>query len=113
VSHRINDLISLEIGRRLAAELAVRPEYFAHAGATLAEWKRRNAGASGLQRCYAEWQEILDKRDVEEIGRILTTDDDESARLRGNAPFAGLIPPAELWELKRRVREAYARGEMR
>jgi len=34
----------------------------------------------------------------------LTTQSDEGQRLRQNSPFAGVLPPQEVWEIKRRMR---------
>lgn len=101
--HEAQDRASLEMGRRIAAELARRPEWLALARANLERWSRRNADAPGLLRCYDEWKAILE-RPLAEIIEILSTDTEENRRLRQNSPFAGALTPQEVWEIKRKVR---------
>ena len=43
-----------------------------------------------------------------EIAEVLVAMTDEGQRLRQNSPFAGVLPAAEVWEIKRRIREASA-----
>lgn len=107
--HQINDRISLELGRRVAAELRSRPEEVLKlARGNLLRWKQRNADAPGLVRCYDEWLAVLDLP-VEEICEILTAETDESQRLRQNSPFPGVIPFDEVRAIKERI-WAEARG---
>ena len=66
-----------------------------------------NCSVPSLLRCYAEWQQIL-SRPVEEICNLLCSDSDNAQRLRQNSPFAGLLSPTEVWDVKSRFRHASA-----
>jgi hypothetical protein len=107
VNHsRINE-ISLLLARRVAERLRGRPESLEIARTNLARWQKRNADSPSLLRCYAEWEIIL-TRPLEEICALLVAETDEGQRLRQNSPFAGILSPAEVWEIKTRVRHAEA-----
>jgi len=103
VSHELQDQVSLEIARRVAVRLRQSPELIALARDNLDRWSRRNTQAPSLLRCYAEWRDIL-VRPVEEICEALCAETGEGQRLRQNSPFAGVLPPAEVWEIKSRLR---------
>lgn len=103
VTHQDRDRISLELARRIAAELPNRPEWIDLARDNIERWSRRNADSPALLRCYAEWLEIL-SRPVKEVCRVMTAETDEGRRLRQNSPFAGVFPPRELWRLNRTIR---------
>ena len=53
-----------------------------------------------------EIAQILLQRPVTEICAVLTAETEESDRLRHNSPFAGALPPREVWEIKARLRHA-------
>lgn len=99
----MQDRVSLEIGRRVAAELPHRPEWLVLARDNLDRWSRINSNAPGLLRCYAEWLALLD-RPLAEVLSVLIAETDEGQRLRQNSPFAGALSPAEVWDIKRRAR---------
>jgi hypothetical protein len=99
------DEISLELARRVAERLRQQPELVEVARANLDRWARQNATAPALLRSYAEWRRLL-SRPVEEICALLVAETDEARRLRHNSPFAGILPPAEVWEIKARHRHA-------
>jgi hypothetical protein len=103
MGHDFQDRVSLEIARRIASELPVRPEWVKLARENLDRWSERNSGSMSLLRCYAEWRAILD-RPVAEICAILTASTDEGQRLRQNSPFAGALAPREVWDIKDRLR---------
>ena len=103
VPHERTDEISLALGRRVALRLSRQPDLLQIARENLDRWARRNADVPSLLRCYAEWREILE-RPLEEICRLLNSDSEEARRLRQNSPFAGVLHPREVWELKRRCR---------
>lgn len=98
------DIISLNLSRRIAAELPHRPEWIALARENLDRWSKRNADSPGLLRCYEEWREILG-HPVGDVCALLTADTDEGRRLRQNSPFAGVFPPRELWRMKKSIRD--------
>jgi hypothetical protein len=103
MGHEYQDRVSMEIARRIAAELPRRPEWVELARGNLDRWMRLNADAPGLMRCYTEWRAILEKP-VSEVCAILTAATDEGQRLRQNSPFPGVLSPKEVWEIKRRFR---------
>ncbi len=107
MKHPVTDQVSLELARRVAERLRRQPEVMECARANLARWSRQNAAVPSLLRCYAEWQQIL-SRPLEEICELLCAESDNARRLRQNSPFAGVLPPAEVWEVKARFRHATA-----
>ena len=107
VKHSETDQVSMELARRVAVRMRRQPEVVDFARANLARWSQQNSSAPSLLRCYAEWQQIL-SRPVEEVCNLLCSDTDNAQRLRQNSPFAGLLSPAEVWEVKSRFRHASA-----
>ena len=107
VRHELTDEISRSLGRRVAERLSQQPELLQVARDNLDRWSRRNASVPSLLRCYAEWRAILE-RPLEEICSLLNSDSEEARRLRQNSPFAGVLSPREVWELKRRFRHETA-----
>jgi hypothetical protein len=108
MDHAVHEEVGLELGRRIAAGLPSHPEWLDHARANLARWRRRNAHAASLVRCYDEWTAILEGPG-DEIVRILSAaGDPEAARLRTNSPFVGIVPPREVEAIKRAVRARHA-----
>jgi len=106
MGHELNDAISLEIGRRVAARLREQPGLLQIAQNNLARWLRQNAEAPGLVRCYREWQAILE-RPLGDICQILETAGEENSRLRQNSPFAGVLSPEEIWSIKAGIRQRH------
>ena len=107
MNHPETDQVSLELARRIAEKLRWQPEVIDFARANLARWSQQNASAPALLRCYAEWQQIL-SRPVEDICALLCSTSNDAQRLRQNSPFAGVLPPTEVWEVKSRFRHAPA-----
>lgn len=105
MNHSETDQVSLELARRVADRMREQPEVVDFARANLARWSQQNPSAPSLQRCYAEWQQIL-TRPVEAICSLLCSESDDTQRLRQNSPFAGVPSPAEVWEVKSRLRHA-------
>ena len=56
----------------------------------------------------SEWQAILD-RPLADICQIFETDNEDGRRLRQNSPFAGVLPPSEVWSIKAAIRQRYAK----
>lgn len=102
--HEHQDRVSLEIARRIASELPSRADWLELARQNLDRWSRLNRDAPGLLHCYAEWRALLD-RPLTEICELLTAKTDEGQRLRQNSPFAGVLTPETVWEIKRRYRD--------
>ena len=103
MTHEVQDQVSLEIARRVAAGLPQHPEWLKLARANLERWARQNQDVPSLLRCYAEWQELL-LRPVGQIAALLTAETEAGQRLRQNSPFAGALSPEEVWEIKSRLR---------
>ncbi|HMN42704.1 MAG TPA: hypothetical protein PKE29_17825 [Phycisphaerales bacterium] len=103
MGHEYQDACSLEMARQVAAGLPLHPEWITLARTNLARWRERNADAPSLLRCYDEWAMLLDLP-IPQICAILTAQTDEAQRLRQNTPFAGVLSPQEVWEIKRRLR---------
>ena len=107
MNHFETDQVSLELARRVAERLRRQPELLDFARANLARWSRQNDSVPSLLRSYAEWQQIL-SRPVDEICELLCSESDDAQRLRQNSPFAGVLAPSEVWEIKSRFRHAPA-----
>jgi hypothetical protein len=105
MNHSEIDQVSLEMARRVAERVRRNPELLEMARANLARWSRQNASVGSLLRCYAEWEEIL-ARPVGEICDLLCSEAEDAQRLRQNSPFAGVLSPAEVWEIKARFHHA-------
>jgi len=107
MSHQKHNVIGLALARRIAEGLKQHPEWLALARANLDRWAQQNAGAPALLACYREWRTILELP-VEGITAALLDPTDRGQRLRQNSPFAGALPPAEVWRMKRQVHETTA-----
>jgi hypothetical protein len=103
MGHAQQDKVGLEIARTIAAQLPRRPEWLVLARENLERWKARNGGSMSLMACYDEWGDML-CRPLPEICAALIEVSDRAQRLRQNSPFAGALTPAEVWDIKRRVR---------
>ncbi len=107
VDHTQIDRVSLELAHQVAERLRRQPEVLDIARNNLTRWTQQNQSSSSLLRCYSEWQEIL-SRPVDEICELLCSESDNAQRLRQNSPFAGVLTPVEVWEIKSRFRHATA-----
>lgn len=105
MDHTFQDEVSLEIARRVAARLVSSPEPLTVALDKLNRWSQQNATAPALLRCYAEWREIL-AQPVDQVCARLCEESDAGQRLRQNSPFAGVLPAAEVWDIKQHLRHA-------
>lgn len=74
----------------------------------LTRWLHQNSDAPALVRCYREWQAVLE-RPLEEICQLLEADEEEARRLRQSSPFAGVLPPSEVWSIKAAARRRHAK----
>ena len=105
MNHEVHDTVSLELARRIATGLPQHPEWLDVARANLKRWSEQNRNAPSLLGCYAEWQVLL-TYPIAEICRALLAETDKGQQLRQNSPFAGILPPDEVWEIKSRARHA-------
>lgn len=105
MNHEIQDSISFEMSQRIASGLPQHPEWLELAGANLERWSRLNSNAPSLLRCYDEWEKLL-AQGATAVGAALTDESETGQRLRQNSPFAGILSPHEVWEIKSRHRHA-------
>jgi hypothetical protein len=103
MTHELQDAVSLELARRVAARLRESPALLDIPRANLSRWSRQNANSPSLLRSYAEWQGIL-ARSIDEICDLLCAETGDAQRLRQNSPFAGILSPAEVWAIKNEFR---------
>ena len=90
-------------------QLRNNPGHLQFALANVIAWRRRNKDAPALLACYKEWEELLNQP-LEIICSKLCSETEEGCRLRQNSPFAGLLPPQEIWGIKRTTRARYAKS---
>lgn len=105
--HDLHDRVGLRLAQMIAADLHARPEWIDLARRNLVRWNEQNKDSPSLQRCYREWQELLD-RPVEEVCEILTDPGHHGQRMRQSSPFVGALPPEVVWDVKRRMRHGPA-----
>lgn len=110
MDHHYQDSVSLALARKTVARLHESPELLQVAHDNLARWTKRNADTPSLMRCYREWEAIL-TRPLEEICATLCAENDEGQRLRQNSPFVGIVTYAEVWAIKRDLRQAAMSSE--
>lgn len=103
MGHEVQDQVSFELARRVADGLPGHPEWIELARANLDRWSEQNREAPMPLRCYAEWRLLL-TRPVADIVAVLTASSGQAQRLRQNSPFAGMLPPQEVWDIKSRLR---------
>ena len=107
MDHSGIDRVSLALARRVAERLRERADFLEIARGNLSRWRERNANSPSLLRCYAEWDRIL-KLPLEQICALLVAETEYGQRLRQNSPFAGVLSPAEVWQIKDQQRHASA-----
>lgn len=107
VNHSGIDEVSLSLARRVSERLRAQPELLEIARTNLRRWQQRNVDSPSLLRCYAEWEAIL-QRPLEQVLGLLLSETEEGQRLRQNSPFAGVLSPTEVWDIKNRHRHAAA-----
>lgn len=106
--HQRREQESLEIHRRIARQLdddAV--PVLRKARANLRRWLSVR-GEDSLAAVYREWESLLGSLTVAQVSALLVADDERSTRLRQSSPFAGVLSPQEVWEIKRSCRHAAA-----
>lgn len=100
--HEIIDRRSLAMHSQVAARLHAQPSLLGIARANLERWLGRMDPDDPAIPAVLEWQQILDSLSLNELCELLVREDEEANRLRQNSPFAGVLSPAEVWEIKRR-----------
>ena len=106
--HQRREQESLEIHRRIARRLdddAV--PVLEKARGSLRRWLS-DRGEDSLAAVYREWESLLGSLTVAQVSALLVAEDERSTRLRQSSPFAGVLPPREVWEIKRSCHHAAA-----
>lgn len=96
---------SLEIHRRIVRRLDddAMP-VLEKARANLQRWLSGREEDS-LAAAYREWESLLETLTVAQVSALLVAENERSARLRQSSPFAGVLSPQEVWEIKRGSRQ--------
>jgi len=94
MNHQAIDRRSLMMHRIIAARLRAQPELIAVAYTNLERWNCPE------RHWWREWSAILSSQTVEEIANLIEREDEDACRMRQSAPFAGVLTPKEVWELK-------------
>lgn len=89
--HERNDWIALEMARRIAARIQEHPELITDARNWLAQLRTSGRDFAA----HREWERIMDTQPLDEVLRLLVTENDEGQRLRSSHPFKGIITEAE------------------
>ena len=99
--HQLNDRRRLFTHRAIAAKIDANPSLLGKASANLERWRIRSFDGV-LPPALQEWRELLDALQWPALRDILTSDCEESNRLRQSTPFTGVLTQAE----RRMAREA-------
>ena len=106
--HHRREQESLEIHRRIVRRLDDEAApVMEKARANLHRWLS-GRGEDSLAAAYREWESLLETLTVAQVSALLVAEDERSARLRQSSPFAGVLSPQEVWEIKRSCRHAAA-----
>lgn len=89
-----SDWRSLEMHRLIATKLKTDPSLVERARSNISRWKNQR----GVKPAYSEWEEILSSG-MDRILRVLTSEDQASARLRSSTPFTGILAKEERKEI--------------
>lgn len=95
-----SDWRSLEMHRLIATKLEADPSLLERARSNISRWKNQR----GARPAYSEWEEILSSG-LDRVLHVLTSEDQESARLRSSTPFTGILSDAERIQLFNRWAE--------
>lgn len=99
--HARREKESLEMHRRIADKLRHNPEpILRKASENLHRWLARQDGEA-LAGVWREWLDILSHTPPQQLASWLVSDDSRAQRLRQSSPFAGVLPPQEIWQIKR------------
>jgi hypothetical protein len=93
--HQRVDQRSLELHRAIAQKLRTHPELLEIARDNLERWSQTAAHSTPY---LGEWSRILD-RPLPEILELIVEESEHMTAMRQNAPFAGILTPAERWAI--------------
>jgi hypothetical protein len=98
--HRLGEERSIAMHAAIAARLVAEPELVSRARQRVAGW----LADGSVARPYAEaWRQLLALPPAE-LARTLVDPGERARALRQASPFAGALPPAERWAIRRAVR---------
>lgn len=106
--HHHRELESLEIHRQVARRLDEDPgPVLTRARENVGRWisSRPTDALSGV---FSEWEEILAAFSLKDLAAFIVSNDANAVRLRQSSPFAGVLSPREVWDIKRGRRRATA-----
>jgi hypothetical protein len=99
--HHRREQQSLEMHRRIAGRLQDDPAaVLAKALANLDCWLQRQAGGAS-EAVLVEWRTLLETSSVADIAAFLCSENERAVRMRQSSPFAGVLAPREVWEIKK------------
>ena len=98
--HRLREIQSLQMHRRIAALMEHSPDaVIRKALCNLHAWiERQKDSPPGV---FQEWLDMLNHMPPREIAGFIVSDNEEAARMRQSSPFAGVLSPQEVWAIKR------------
>ncbi|MCU0781698.1 MAG: hypothetical protein MUF04_11435 [Akkermansiaceae bacterium] len=106
--HHRREQQSLEMHRRIAGRLRDDPNaVLAKAFANLDSWLQRQAGGAS-EAVLVEWRKLLETSSIAEIAAFLGSEEERAVRMRQSSPFAGVLAPQEVWEIKKHYATARA-----
>ena len=105
MSHLVHDRRSLVMHRCIARRLRGDPSLRQVALENLLRWSGQPHVSEHVRTATAEWLPLLNGR-MGDLLRVLTSEDEESIRLRQSSPFAGpsFLSEARRLKILRRVR---------
>jgi hypothetical protein len=93
-SHPWHDQLGLLYHQAIAEKIRLQPGLIDVAKENLSRWFAAEPGVTPSQ-ARQEWQQILQRGNLEEIIHRLTDPTEEGHRCRQSTPFAGILTPEE------------------
>ena len=88
--------------RSLALHSRAQPSLIRIARDNLDRWRRQCDDGDSAAAAIREWEVLLDSLSLEDLCEYLVRQDERADRLRQSSPFAGVLTPGEVWEIKQR-----------
>lgn len=88
----LSDWRSLELHILIAKKIKENPSLLNKAKENLINWELKN---NYLPKCLIEWKNILETKSINNILKIITSETQNSARLRSSTPFVGILNESE------------------
>jgi len=98
--HHRREIQSLAMHRRIADLMKRDPEaVIGKALRNLHAWMARQQGTAPA--VFQEWLDLLNRMSPLEIAVFIVSESEEAVRMRQSSPFAGVLSPREVWDIKR------------